>query len=527
MIEELRAENGKEGVPKPILAKIAALNGKLARAESDNKITNKMNREFTKEIDMMNHEIERLMAEESTKSDAANLQTAIVKKELSDLEISMKEVKEKLATESSKAKAANAEAKKAKNELSEMKKRTKKENEKGMEANEALKETSKLEKKLEEVIKSLEEETEAKERGWEIMDLLNQEKDALEEEKRSLIKRLAEEIEKNDTLKEVDHTVSLATSTPIKLDPTEDSGLEHSLMPEQLETSSKQGAMKLDLAENGLFLKHPTHNTGLMWGKNRELRNEVDLDDQEYPGGVAACASCHRKLLPSNCNPMGSFIPMFSDYHSFDLANFLDSCNAPWLHYGYCHNCLHEARLKDEQKVLEHAKNCGALEQVYGDCSDAIRSACIFYAETENAIRHGSDEHRAYNLIRQRLSECAAERRVFVPDMAYREALWKLKKCDHEEKEDREENQGNEEGKENSDTLESEKESENEAASENEGVMEELSDSPEPLWYLAMLEREGRGVMSDYDEHFAEELAGEPSETSDEEAIPPSSSNHH
>ena len=57
MIEELRAENGKEGVPKPILAKITALNGKLARAESDNKITNKMNREFTKEIDMMNQDI--------------------------------------------------------------------------------------------------------------------------------------------------------------------------------------------------------------------------------------------------------------------------------------------------------------------------------------------------------------------------------------------------------------------------------------------------------------------------------------
>ena len=100
MIEELRAENGKEGVPKPILAKIAALNGKLARAESDNKITNKMNREFTKEIDMMNHEIERLMAEESTKSDAAELQTAIVKKELADLMISMKEAEEKLAIES-------------------------------------------------------------------------------------------------------------------------------------------------------------------------------------------------------------------------------------------------------------------------------------------------------------------------------------------------------------------------------------------------------------------------------------------
>ena len=53
-----------------------------------------------------------------------------------------------------------------------------------------------------------------------------------------------------------------------------------------------------------------------------------------------------------------------------------------------------------------------------------------------------------------------------------------------------------------------------------------------------MLEREGRGVMSDDDasfygywshdgEQFAEELAGEPSETSDEEALLPSSANNH
>ena len=188
---------------------------------------------------------------------------------------------------------------------------------------------------------------------------------------------------------------------------------------------------------------------------------------------MASCASCYRKLLPSDRCPMDSFIPVFRDYHRFDLANFLDSCIAPWLHYGYCHNCLHEARLKDEQKVLEHAKNCGALEQVYGDCSDAIRSACIFYAETENAIRHGIDEHRAYNLIRQRLSECAAERRFFVPNMAYREALWKLKKFYHDEKEDNEENQGYEEGKDNSDNLESEVDSENEKESEKEEVAED------------------------------------------------------
>ena len=38
---------------------------------------------------------------------------------------------------------------------------------------------------------------------------------------------------------------------------------------------------------------------------------------------------------------------------------------------------------------------------------------------------------------------------------------------------------------------------------------------------------ENHQVMSDDDEQFAEELAGEPSETSDEEALPPSSANHH
>ena len=57
----------------------------------------------------------------------------------------------------------------------------------------------------------------------------------------------------NDTLKEVHHTTTLATSTPIKPDPREDSGLEHSIMPELLETPSRQGVMKVDLAENGLW----------------------------------------------------------------------------------------------------------------------------------------------------------------------------------------------------------------------------------------------------------------------------------
>ena len=174
----------------------------------------------------------------------------------------------------------------------------------------------------------------------------------------------------------------------------------------------------------------------MVWGRPREPRSKLDLEDSGYPDGLAACASCFRKLTPSESNPMGFLVPEFREDDRFKLSNFLDSCKAPWLHYGYCHHCLHEARLKDEHRVREHAKSCGALEQVYGDCSDSIRSAYIFYAETENAIRHGIDEHKAYKLIRQRLSECADEGSFFVPDMAYRQALWMLNKDDHEEKED-------------------------------------------------------------------------------------------
>ena len=79
IIEELKAENGKEGVPKTLLAKIAGLQVILARSESDNKITNDIFRDYTKEINMLNHEIERLMAEESTKSDAAKLKLPMQK----------------------------------------------------------------------------------------------------------------------------------------------------------------------------------------------------------------------------------------------------------------------------------------------------------------------------------------------------------------------------------------------------------------------------------------------------------------
>ena len=59
------------------------------------------------------------------------------------------------------------------------------------------------------------------------------------------------EVEKNDALEERFYNPSLASSTPIKQDHNEDSGLEHSLA-EQRENSATQGAVKWDLAANGL-----------------------------------------------------------------------------------------------------------------------------------------------------------------------------------------------------------------------------------------------------------------------------------
>ena len=269
LIEELQAGNGKEGVPKPILAKIANLQVKLGRAESNSKISNEIIVDLQKENEELNHEVDRLMAIESKNSGADKIQS--LKKELSDLNEAFSEVHEKLAKESIKAEAANEKAKNYRDELNDLIELNK--TRKGKETlhldepkkTRKEKETSDLESKLEEMTKSLKEETEMKERCWEIMDLHNAEMEALKEEKKSLTKRLAGEIEKNDILKEVD-LASMATSTPAKLDPTEDSGLEYSLMSERLETSSKQGAVKRDLAENGLYLQHPTHNTGMVWG---------------------------------------------------------------------------------------------------------------------------------------------------------------------------------------------------------------------------------------------------------------------
>ena len=60
LIEELQAGTGKEGVPKPILAKIADLQVKLGRAESNFKTSNEINKDLTKENFELDQEANRL-----------------------------------------------------------------------------------------------------------------------------------------------------------------------------------------------------------------------------------------------------------------------------------------------------------------------------------------------------------------------------------------------------------------------------------------------------------------------------------
>ena len=187
LIEELQAGNGKEGVPKPILAKIANLQVKLGRAESNSKISNEIIVDLQKENEELNHEVDRLMAIETKNSGADKIQS--LKKELSDLNEAFSEVHEKLAKESIKAEAANEKAKNYRDELNDLIELSK--TRKGKETlhldepkkMRKEKETSDLESKLEEVTKSLQEESKMKERCWEIMDLHNAEMEALKEEK--------------------------------------------------------------------------------------------------------------------------------------------------------------------------------------------------------------------------------------------------------------------------------------------------------------------------------------------------------
>ncbi len=53
MIEELQADNGWEGVPKPILAKIADLQLKLCKAESNYKTSQIYNRVKTNQLSIV------------------------------------------------------------------------------------------------------------------------------------------------------------------------------------------------------------------------------------------------------------------------------------------------------------------------------------------------------------------------------------------------------------------------------------------------------------------------------------------
>ena len=91
--------------------------------------------------------------------------------------------------------------------------------------------------------------------------------------------------------------------------------------------------------------------------------------------------------------------------------------------------------------------SCGALKHLYLDSPDDLTNASKFFAETENAIRHGIDEHKVHNFLRQR-RRC----KYFIVNRAYWVVLWNLKERDHEEKE---------EYKKNSEAEEDPKEEEN------------------------------------------------------------------
>ena len=127
------------------------------------------------------------------------------------------------------------------------------------------------------------------------------------------------------------------------------------------------------------------------------------------------------------------------------------------------------------------------------------------FAETENAIRHGVNEHQAYILIRKLRFECIEGRRFLVPDEKYRRALWNLKECDHEVI-GTEENQETSASLENGEDAEIGEVSENGEESEPNEVLEEHYD---PALGYHLTEEE-----TDFDE----ESEGEATYSPDEEA---------
>ena len=68
LVEELQAGTGQEGVPKPVLAKIANLQVKLGRAESNFKTSNEIIVDLQKENEELNHQVDQLKTVDSKNS---------------------------------------------------------------------------------------------------------------------------------------------------------------------------------------------------------------------------------------------------------------------------------------------------------------------------------------------------------------------------------------------------------------------------------------------------------------------------
>ena len=326
--------------------------------------------------------------------------------------------------------------------------------------------------KLKEMLK---QETEMKEEAWKVLDADTEIEKELVKDRKHQRERIATLIYENDKLREENvQFSSFLSSTPIKQTSPEDSGLPPS-SPATLARGTDHTGSKPVLA-------HPTHKTGLIWGRTREERDDDhDYESFHFPDGTTCCGSCNRWLPPGDTvgSDMIRLIPSFDDGGGFFLSTFLEACNAPKFHYGYCHQCLHEARLRSALKddgtdeVVDHMKHCEALKDVYSE--EDLQEIFNFYVVTEHAIRNGTDEHKIYQFLRR--SDIVGRKGI----PAYREELRKLKSTKKKKSDPKEDSEAEELNKIVEAEEHEEKNSDNEELKRNSEMEDPATASQEDL----------------------------------------------
>lgn len=89
----------------------------------------------------------------------------------------------------------------------------------------------------------------------------------------------------------------------------------------------------------------------------KRIESPPGINVHEYSNPWNYCQNCKRGIS----DDLRVILP-----RPVNLADFLNTCTKPWLHYGYCQHCMAMAS-NSNTDIIKHITHCEAL---FGNCWD-------------------------------------------------------------------------------------------------------------------------------------------------------------